>query len=228
MIERRHISSLGLTDLAWIRARHHFRFAGAQSVDLINWQRVRAINHNILAAGAATTPVTHHGTEVFYFVESGAIDLVRDGGNTARVTAGQILSIYTGSGIDFSIASAGGNEASFTEIWLTRDAPHQPAVVRRLCQSRPRETQMIAAPGRGVASFSLNCPATVKRYFVGQGETVEIQIAADHAYAFLQSGALIHQSTRFSQFDGMAIHRERVLVISGESDCGIVLIEMFA
>ncbi len=227
MILPRHASALGRTELAWIRARHHFRFAAAQSVDLLNWQRVRTINHNTLSAKAATTSAIHYGTEVIYIVEDGSIDLVADSGIGTRVAAGQILSIYTGSGIHFSIANPGAQDAVYAEIWLTCDAPHEAAVVRRLGQVRTRETHVIAAARGSIAPFGLNCSATVTRHFLARGETAEIVTTAEHAYAFLQTGTLTHQGTRFSEFDGMAIEGAQSIVVSSESDCGLVLIEMF-
>lgn len=164
MIFPRHMDSLGRTELGWIGAYHHFQFAGAQNVDLLNWQRVRAINHNTLAAACATTPSTHHGTEVIYIVEDGAIDLVKDNGVRTRIAAGQILSIYTGFGIHFSLANTSVDDAVYTEIWLTCDAPHEEPVVRRRRPSQTRETHIIACHERKAGLFRLNCPATMTRH----------------------------------------------------------------
>lgn len=227
MILPRHIGSLGLSELGWIRAYHHFQFAGAQDVDLLEWQRVRAINHNTLAVAATTTPATHHGTEVIYIVEGGAIDLVRDSGKKTRVIAGQILSIYAGSGIHFSNANVGAYEAVYTETWLTCDGPHDAAVVRRLCQSRTLETHIIAGSKRNKGSFRLKCPATMTRHFVPRGDTAEIVIAANHAYAFVQTGAFSDGDTRFAQFDGIVLQEEHAFHVACEADTSLVLIEMF-
>ena len=131
MISYRPSVEMGFTDLGWIKARHHFKFAGAQNVDLLNWGRLRAINHNILAPGFATTPASHHGTEVLYVVETGIIEFRQNDGYHCLVAAGQFLSIYTGSGISFSIANTTSKEIKFTEIWLTCDTSRDSPIVRR-------------------------------------------------------------------------------------------------
>lgn len=223
MILYRHAASLGVTELRWIRARHHFRFAGAQNVDLVNWGGLRAVNHNRLTPNAATTPVAHYGTEVIHIVEDGAIDFVRLNGEAPRIHSGQILSTYAGSGLHFSIANPLGVDAVYTELWLKCEAPHDPAVVRRLSQSRPQETQVIADM-RDAGSHRLNCAVTMTKHHVPNGPPV----AAASAYAFLLKGAVTHDGTRLAQYEGVAIDAEKRIVVSGEDDAELILIEMFA
>jgi len=225
MISHRHAASLGVSELGWIRARHHFRFAGAQNVDLVNWGALRAVNHNILVPNGATTPVTHYGTEVIHIVESGAIDFVRLNGEATRVRRGQILSTYAGSGLHFSIANALDVDAVYTEIWLNCQAPHGPAVVRRLRQSRPQETQVIAGI-LDTGSYRLKCTATITKHHVPNGLPVNIPIAAASAHAFLLHGVVAHDGTTIARYDGIAIEAERRLVVSGEDDAELILIEM--
>lgn len=225
MISHRHAASLGVSELGWIRARHHFCFAGAQNVDLVNWGALRAVNHNILVPNAATTPVTHYGTEVIHIVESGAIDFVRLNGEATRVRSGQILSTYAGSGLHFSIANALDVDAAYTEIWLTCEAPHAPAVVRRLRQSRPQETQVIAGM-RDTGLYRLHCAATMTKHHIPNGLSADIPITAASAYAFLLKGAVTHDGTGLAPYEGIAIDGETRLVVSGKDDAELMLIEM--
>ena len=227
MISHRHVASLGSTDLGWIRARHHFCFAGAQNVDLLNWGALRAVNHNILVPNAATTPVTHYGTEVMHIVEDGAIDFVRLNGEATRVRRGQILSTYSGSGLHFSIANALDVDAVYTEIWLTCEAPHDPALVRRLRQRQPQENQVIAST-HDTGSYRLKCTATITKHHVPTGLPVNIPIAAASAYAFLLQGVVTHDGTTIGRYEGIAIEAEKRLVMSGEDNAEIILIEMSA
>jgi redox-sensitive bicupin YhaK (pirin superfamily) len=225
MIVPRPAETLGVTKLDWIRARHHFRFAGAQNVDLIRWGRLRAVNHNTLAPKAATTPVTHHGTEVIHIVEDGAIDFVQPNGRTIRVGSGEILSTYAGSGLHFSIANARKVDAVYTEIWLICEAPHDPAVVRQLGRNRRHKTHVIAG-GRGdLGYFPIACPATLTKHAVPDGQVIEIPIASDKAYAFVLKGGPIFNGTQILPYEGMAIEGEHVLVVVAKGDTEFILIE---
>ena len=226
MILHRQVDSLGITELGWIRARHHFRFAGAQNVDLLNWGPLRAVNHNILAPNAATTPVTHYGTEVLHIVEDGTIDFVRSNGETSRVRSGQILSTYAGSGLHFSIANALKIDAVYTEIWLNCEAPHDPAVVRRLSRIQPQGAQVIAGSGSNTGSYQLKCPATITKYAVSNQRTVAIPITTANAYAFVLSGAVMINDTRIARHEGVAMQAKQALHVSAERDAQFILIEM--
>lgn len=84
MIERRAFASLGHADHAWLRARHHFSFAGYHDPARMGWGRLRVWNDDEIAPGTGFPPHPHADMEIVTYVREGAITHEDDLGHRGR------------------------------------------------------------------------------------------------------------------------------------------------
>ena len=56
MIERRQFDSLGGADHGWLKARHHFSFAGYHDPKRMNWGALRVWNDDEIAPNSGFPP----------------------------------------------------------------------------------------------------------------------------------------------------------------------------
>ena len=64
MIEARPFAGLGGADHGWLRARHHFSFAGYSDPVRMGWGRLRVWNDDEIAPGTGFDPHPHRDMEI--------------------------------------------------------------------------------------------------------------------------------------------------------------------
>lgn len=225
MIDHRALSSLGTTNLDWLQARHHFCFAGYQRVDRLGWGRLRVLNHNELAAGAATRSSSHTATEFLIFAEND-VEIVHGDGRRIHVAAGHAVSIFTGSGIDFGIRNPGSQPARFTTIWLTCDRSEERAVVRKSTPFLDAETFIASGFGDDQADIALNVPARVTRIAVARGAQIETSLATSNSYLLVVEGHVLIGERVAGPCDGLAIREESQVNLTGADDAIVLVMEV--
>ena len=224
MIDHRPLSSLGATDLEWLKACHHFCFAGYQRADRLHWGRLRVINHNVLAVGATTRPSSHTATEILIFAEN-EVDIVCSDARRLRVAAGEVASVYTGNGIEFSIANPGGAPTHFTTLWLTCDNSEDRAVVRGAIAFCDAESFLASGFRNERAAFALQTPARVRRIAVARGAQVECALATNDAYLLVLDGQIGVCRHIMSRHDGAAIRDESCVTLTSADHASVLLVE---
>lgn len=225
MIDHRALSSLGTTNLDWLQARHHFCFAGYQRVDRLGWGRLRVLNHNALAAGAATRPSSHTATELLIFAEND-VEIVQGDARRIRVAAGHVGSIFSGSGIEFGIRNPGSKPARFTTLWLTCDDTSERAVVRKPVPFLDAEAFVASGLGSDRADFALNVPARVTRIAVARGTQIEPSLATSNSYLLVVEGRVRIGERVAGPHDGLAISEESQVKLTGIVDAIVLVMEV--
>lgn len=225
MIDHRTLSSLGTTNLDWLQARHHFCFAGYQRVDRLTWGRLRVLNHNELAAGAATRPSSHTATELLIFAESD-IEIVQGDARRIRVAAGHVGSIFTGSGFEFGIRNLGSQPARFTTLWLTCDDTSERAVVRKPVPFLDAEAFIASGFGGDRADFALKVPVRVTRILITRGTTIDRSLATSKSYLLVVEGRVWIGPCVAGRHDGLAISGESQVNLTGADDAIVLVMEV--
>ena len=100
MIERRKFEDLGHADHGWLRARHHFSFAGYHDPARMGWGSLRVWNDDEIAPGTGFPPHPHADIEIVTCVREGAITHQDDLGNRGRTAAGDVQVMSAGSGLE--------------------------------------------------------------------------------------------------------------------------------
>src|ERR1700756_4993301 len=123
MIERRAFADLGGADHGWLKAKHHFSFAGYYEPSRMGWGNLRVWNDDEIAAQSGFPPHPHADMEIITYVRDGAITHQDSLGNKGRTEAGDVQVMSAGSGI---------RHAEYTR------EPSAPRICQRCIQPRER------------------------------------------------------------------------------------------
>lgn len=118
MIEVRPFKTLGGADHGWLKARHHFSFAGYHDPERLNWGRLRVWNDDEIAAGTGFDPHPHRDMEIITYVRQGAITHLDSLGNEGRTEAGDVQVMSAGTGIRHAEYNREDEETRIFQIWI--------------------------------------------------------------------------------------------------------------
>src|SRR5688500_10730309 len=99
MIERRSFDSLGGADHGWLKAKHHFAFAGYQDPKRMGWGPLRVWNDDEIAPKTGFPAHPHDDMEIITYAREGAITHQDSMGNQGRTEAGDVQVMSAGTGV---------------------------------------------------------------------------------------------------------------------------------
>lgn len=126
MIERRPFDRLGGADHGWLKAKHHFSFAGYNDPARMGWGALRVWNDDTIAANSGFPPHPHVDMEIITYVREGAISHKDSLGNEGRTEAGDVQVMSAGSGITHAEYNAESVATRIFQIWIIPDESGKP------------------------------------------------------------------------------------------------------
>jgi redox-sensitive bicupin YhaK (pirin superfamily) len=239
MIDVRPFNSLGGADHGWLKARHHFSFAGYHDPRRMGWGRLRVWNDDEIAAGTGFDPHPHRDMEIVTYVRQGAITHKDSLGNAGRTEAGDVQIMSAGSGIVHAEYNLEPESTTLFQIWIQTD--QRGAKPRWGAKQFPKEAREagfeVLAGGRpGDAekgALPLYADAAVLAATLKAGQTIRYplgQPAAPGRLAYLvpATGAVTVNGVAVNARDGAAIQDEQMLEITAQKDAELVLVEVKA
>jgi quercetin 2,3-dioxygenase len=223
MIEKRPAKEMGSSLFEGASAIHHFCFGRYQSPDRLNWGPLRVLNRLRLDPGSARDANYLGGMEVIVLVESGEV-AVQCGEQNVRLHAGDIAGLMMGVGADFGFANPANKPAEIVEIWLTLDASK--GWPKLVSGHVPSDTAVLAS--RRAADFSvlsLSSPAAVSLLHLKAGESAELELRGDYAYAWLVEGRAEMGSLPCGGGDAVALRGEAQFTIAAASACKCLVVQ---
>ncbi len=230
MIEIRPFSSLGQADHGWLKARHHFSFAGYHDPARSRWGALRVWNDDEIAPGAGFPAHPHRDMEIVTFVRDGAISHEDSLGNHGRTAAGDVQVMSAGTGIRHAEYNAEMGPARIFQIWIEpARSGGAPAWGSR---PFPRDARAggftILASGRteDAGALPVRADACVAGATLKAGETA--CYAADpsrHLYLVAASGSIDVNGVHANARDGVAVHGEDTLRVTAFEDAEIILVD---
>ena len=231
MIEVRPFRSLGEADHGWLKARHHFSFAGYDDPSRIRWGALRVWNDDEIAAGAGFPEHPHRDMEIITYVRDGAISHRDSLGNQGRTTAGDVQVMSAGSGIRHSEYNAEPQTSRIFQIWImprhpggapnwgTRPFPRADRAGRFVVLASGLQQDDEALPIRADARV---CGAALRA-----GETARYPASADRRqYLVPARGTIEVNGIRAAARDGIAVQDETELRITAIDDAEIILVDV--
>jgi len=118
MIERRPFDGLGGADHGWLKAKHHFSFAGYHDPQRMGWGPIRVWNDDQIAPNTGFPPHPHADMEIITYVRKGAITHQDSLGNKGRTEAGDVQVMSAGSGIRHAEYNLEADPTTLFQIWI--------------------------------------------------------------------------------------------------------------
>jgi redox-sensitive bicupin YhaK (pirin superfamily) len=174
MIEHRPFNQLGGEDHGWLKAKHHFSFAGHRDATRMGWGALRVWNDDEIAPNAGFPPHPHANMEIITYVREGAVTHKDSLGNEGRTEAGDVQVMSAGTGIRHAEYNLEQQPTRIFQIWITPSSNGGPPVagdvqvmsagtgirhaeynLERQRPSLPRLSLCVTAPSRTYVTISM-------------------------------------------------------------------------
>jgi quercetin 2,3-dioxygenase len=235
MIDIRPFGTLGGADHGWLKARHHFSFAGYHDARRMNWGRLRVWNDDEIAAGTGFDPHPHRDMEIVTYVREGAITHRDSMGNEGRTEAGDVQIMSAGTGVVHSEYNLEPETTRIFQIWIIPDRRGvQPNWGAKQFPRERREAGFeVLASGRpqdaGSGALPLNVDGAVLAATLKAGQTLRQELPPGRAaYLVPAKGAVTVNGRPLGARDGAGILDEAVMEITASEDAELVLVEVAA
>ncbi|MBE1161033.1 pirin family protein [Dyella acidiphila] len=230
MIERRAFDSLGGADHGWLKAKHHFSFAGYNDSGRMGWGALRVWNDDTIAAQTGFPPHPHADMEIITYVREGAITHRDSLGNQGRTEAGDVQVMSAGSGITHSEYNLEAGNTRIFQIWIIPDARGgAPSWGAKPFPAGERSGRFIAlASGfqEDSDALPLRTNARVLGATLKAGESARYTMEKDrYAYLVPAKGSVEINGVHLDARDGAAIRDETVLEVKALEDAELVLVD---
>jgi len=235
MIDPRPFARLGGADHGWLRARHHFSFAGYRDTARMGWGRLRVWNDDEIAPGTGFDPHPHRDMEIVTYVRDGAITH-RDGlGNEGRTVAGDVQVMSAGTGIVHAEYNLEPATTAIFQIWILPDRRGVAPCwgTRRFPAASRAGGFEVLASGRAVdaggPALPLHADAAVLAASLPEGASCVQRLEPGRAsYLVVARGAAMVNGVALDTRDGAAIRDEPSLTIVATTACELVLVDTAA
>ena len=228
MIDIRPFASLGHADHGWLDARHHFSFANYYDPGRMGWGRIRVWNDDKIAGKSGFPPHPHRDMEIITYVRTGAITHQDSMGNKGRTGAGDVQVMSAGTGVTHAEYNLEDETTTLFQIWIETDRPNAPPSWGAMPfpkEARDGSFQLLASGDKGDGALTINADARILGATLKGGSRIEL--AADparHLYLVPSAAVRINGVAAHAR-DGVAITGENKLVIEGNEDAELVLVD---
>lgn len=230
MIERRPFNQLGGADHGWLRARHHFSFAGYEDARRMGWGSLRVWNDDEIAPNTGFPPHPHANMEIITYVREGAITHKDSLGNEGRTEAGDVQVMSAVTGIRHAEYNLEPQPTRLFQIWiLPTHKGGSPAWGAQPFPKSDRSGRFVTlASGfdSDPEALPIRADARVLGATLKAGESVEYALGAErHGYLVPATGAVEVDGVRIDTRDGAAIRDAAVVKITAIENAEVVLVD---
>ena len=230
MIERRPFDELGGADHGWLKAKHHFSFAGYNDPARMGWGALRVWNDDEISAGSGFPPHPHADMEIITYVREGAITHEDSLGNRGRTEAGDVQVMSAGTGIRHSEYNLEDVPTRLFQIWIlptgSGEAPSWDAKPFPKGDRAGRFVTLASGDPQDTDALPIRTDARVSGATIRAGETVEYRLGTERkAYLVPASGAVRIGDVQANARDGVAVSDIDVLTVTALEDSEVVLVD---
>ena len=231
MIEHRPFESLGGANHGWLKAKHHFSFAGYHDPKRMGWGALRVWNDDEIAPETGFPSHPHADMEIITYVRQGAITHEDSLGNKGRTAAGDVQVMSAGTGIRHSEYNLEPETTRLFQIWIEPTARRQsPRWDTKPFPKHDRSGRFVTlASGfaEDAGALRIGADARVLGATLKRGETAEYGLAKGRrAYLVAALGSLEVNGVRLGGRDGAAVADEPVLRVTALDAAEILLVDM--
>ena len=230
MIDKRTFASLGGADHGWLKAKHHFSFAGYHDPKRMGHGSLRVWNDDEIAAQSGFPPHGHSDMEIITYVREGAITHEDSMGNKGRTGAGDVQVMSAGTGVKHAEYNLEGERTRLFQIWIEPDkAGGAPSWGAKPFPKSDRSGKFVTlASGRDgdEGALPIRADARVVGATLKAGETATYELTPErHAYVVASTGVVEVNGLRLGPRDGAATTDVDKLVITAIEDSEVVMVD---
>lgn len=228
MIDIRPFASLGHANHGWLDARHHFSFASYHDPSRMGWGRIRVWNDDKIAGKSGFPPHPHRDMEIVTYVRTGAITHQDSLGNKGRTGAGDVQVMSAGTGVVHAEYNLEEEDTTLFQIWIETDRPGAAPSWGAMPfprQAREGSFQLLASGDEGDGALTINADAKILGATLKGGSRIELEVDPKRHLYLVPSAPVRVNGVVANARDGVAITDETKLLIEGDSDAELVLVD---
>ncbi len=230
MIERRPFEGLGGADHGWLKAKHHFSFAGYYDPRRMSWGSLRVWNDDEIASNSGFPPHPHADMEIITYVREGAITHEDSLGNKGRTEAGDVQVMSAGTGIRHAEYNVEPETTKIFQIWIEPTARgEKPSWGAKPFPKGDRSGRFVVlASGfaEDTDALPIRTDARVLGATLKAGESTKYALGSTRrGYLVPAKGAVEINGVALSARDGAAISDTDVITVTATEDAEIVLVD---
>jgi redox-sensitive bicupin YhaK (pirin superfamily) len=230
MIDHRPFDAIGGADHGWLKAKHHFSFAGYHDPRRMGWGPIRVWNDDEIAPNTGFPVHPHADMEIVTYVRTGAITHKDSLGNTGRTGAGDVQVMSAGSGIRHAEYNLEAEPTTLFQIWIEPNrrggAPSWGMKPFPKSDRSGRFVTLASGFQADADALPIRTDARVLGATLKAGERLDYPIGEGrHGYLVPAVGAVEVNGERIGHRDGAAITGEPILSITALEDAEIVLVD---
>ena len=217
-------------DHGWLKARHHFSFAGYHEPARMGWGALRVWNDDEIAPHSGFPPHPHADMEIITYVREGAITHEDSLGNRGRTEAGDVQVMSAGRGVRHAEYNLESETTRLFQLWILPNAKGgAPAWAAKPFPRGDRAGRFVSLAS-GFAgdegALPIRTDARVLGLTLKAGETAAYETdPSRHAYLVAAKGAVEVNGVKLDARDGAAATGEAVLSVKALADAEVVLVD---
>lgn len=213
--------SRGHADHGWLKTYYTFSFAGYHNPHMMQFESLRVINDDRIAAGKGFPTHPHNDVEIFSYIVEGVLEHKDTMGNGSRVSAGGIQFMSAGSGVSHSEFNGSADEpVHLLQIWLLPDkagvTPRYETLQLSDEDKRGKLKLFISSDGRD-GSIRIQQDANIYAALVDGDDVIEFVPEGERrGWIQMVKGKVFVNGALLSAGDGAAFVRESITIERGE------------
>jgi redox-sensitive bicupin YhaK (pirin superfamily) len=228
MLTVRRADDRGHAHHGWLRTHHTFSFADYFDRSFMGFGPLRVLNDDRVAAGAGFPPHSHRDMEIISYVLEGALEHKDSLGNGSIIRPGDVQRMSAGGGVTHSEYNASNDEpVHFLQIWILPRRAGLPSGYeqKRFPDEEKRgRLRLVASPDGAEGSVTIQQDAQMLVTLLEGGQTVTRTFEPGRVgWLHVARGTAEVNGAPLAAGDGVAIEREREIVI-GSSEAGELLL----
>lgn len=229
----RPASERGMADHGWLKSAHTFSFASYYDPAHVQFNNLRVINDDEVAAGRGFGAHPHQDAEIFSYVLEGALEHKDSMGNGSTVSAGGVQYMSAGTGVQHSEFNPSQTErVRFLQVWLQPNVSGEPPeyATKQITDADKdgRLHLFLSADGRD-HSMRIKANADIYAATLHGAQHIEFNLRNNQqCWIQVARGTLVVNDQPLSQGDGLAITKAGNIILGDGDDAEILLFDLEA
>jgi redox-sensitive bicupin YhaK (pirin superfamily) len=217
----------------WLQSAHSFSFADYHDPHHVQFENLRVINDDLVAAGKGFGEHPHRDFEIFSYILEGALEHKDSMGNGSIVPAGGVQYMSAGSGVTHSEFNPSATErVRLLQIWLLPnvmgEAPQYDTLQIADADKDGRLKLFLSPDGRdGSIQFKANADIYAATLTGDQMMDFDLR-GGRRGWIQVARGSLTVNGQALHEGDGLAVTESGVLQFTDGKDAEILLFDLEA